>query len=385
MLLRPAALAFLVTAGALATSPRLLAADTPTAATVAAKPAAKAQAFPEFGSTPPELKPSAWLQGEPVKALAGDNLYIIACWSSVNLPSAKSVPILNDIHRRHVAKGVVVIGVSVWEESASRVSEFIRGRGDALAFRVAFDGRNDGGTVSKKWLEAADLNGIPYVFAVKNNRVLWHGLPDELEDKSIGTMLAGTYDIAKAAAERVAEQEARVKAEPIASAIEDLLADKRCDEALVKCDELEKTLPPRDRPMANLMRAEALFEKGDFKKGFAQTALYVDAHRNEPEVLAMTALAISSEPRFEGNRDLKLALRCIDRALEIAPIDQYRMLKARVTYASGDYKTTEGILDGLKESGHTTLREHLKLIRVAVDARQPWPITSSQDCACGAH
>lgn len=381
MIPRSAAISLLLSAAALSSPQRLTAAEAP----VAAKPAAKAPVYPEFGSTPPALKPSAWLQGEPVKTLAGDNIHLVACWSSVNLPSAKSVPILNDIHRRYAAKGVVVIGVSVWEESASRVSEFIRGRGDALAFRVAFDGRNDGGTVSKQWLEAADLNGVPYVFAVKNNRVLWHGPPDELDDAMLGAMIAGTYDIAKAAAEREAEQEARTKAEPIASAIEDLLADKRCDEALKKCDELEKILPARDRPMADLLRAEAYFEKGDFKSGFARTTLYVDAHRNEPEVLAMTALSIASEPRFEGNRDLKLALRCVDRALEIAPIDQYRMLKARVVYAAGDYKTTEAILDGLKDSGHTLLREHLKIIRVAVDARRPWPIASGQDCACGAH
>lgn len=389
MISRPANLALLA-AGLVAASSPLPAAETAAApaspaAPVAAKPAAKAPAFPEFGSTPPELKPSAWLQGEPVKAFTGDNLYLVACWSSVNLPSAKSVPILNDIHRRHAAKGVVVIGVSVWEESASRVSEFIRGRGDALAFRVAFDGRNDGGTVSKQWLEAGDLNGVPYLFAVKNNRILWHGMPDELDGRTIEAMLAGTYDIAKAAAERAAEQEARIKAEPIASAIEDLLADKKCDEALAKCDELEKILPARDRPMANLMRAEAFFEKGDFKSGFAQTEIYVNAHQNEPEVLAMTALSIASEPRFEGKRDMALATRCIDRALVIAPIDPYRMLKARVAYVSGDYKATDRALDALKDSGITVIQEHLKLVRAAVAAREPWPITAAQDCACGAH
>lgn len=375
-----AALALLAATGFLVAANRLSAAET-----VAAKPAMKAPVFPAFGSTPPELKPSAWLQGEPVKTLAGDNLHFVACWSSVNRTSAKSIPILNDIHRRYAAKGVIVIGVSVWEESASRVSEFIRGRGAALAFRVAFDGRNDGGTVSKQWLEAADLNGIPYLFAVKNNRVLWHGPPDELDDKAIEAMIAGTYDIAKAAAEREAEQAARAKAEPVAAAVEDLLVNKRFDEALVKCDELEKILPPRDRATAELLRAEAFFEKGDFKSGFARTARYVDAHRNDPAVLAMTALAIATEPRFEGNRDMKLALRCIDRALEIAPIDQYRMLKARVAYVAGDYKTTDAILDALKDSGHTMLREHLLLVREAVTTRQPWPISPTQDCACGAH
>ncbi len=384
MITRPAPLALLA-AGLFATLPVLPAAEAPAAPVASNPPAAKAPGFPEFGSTPPALKPSAWLQGAPVNAFTGENLYLVACWSSVNLPSAKSVPILNDIHRRYAAKGVVVIGVSVWEESASRVSEFIRGRGDALAFRVAFDGRNDGGTVSKTWLEAADLNGVPYLFAVKNNRVLWHGLPDELDDRTIGAMIAGSYDIAKAAAERTAELAARIKAEPVSSAIEDLLTERKFDEALAKCDELEKILPARDRSMANLLRAEAFFEKGDFKAGFAQTTLYVNAHQNEPEVLAMTALSIASEPRFEGKRDLALASRCIARALEIAPIDQYRMLKARVAYAAGDYTTTEKTLDALNNSDHALLLDHLKLVRTAVAARLPWPISASQDCACGAH
>lgn len=343
------------------------------------------KAYPAFGAKAPAFHPSAWLQGAPVKTLAPGTVYFIGCWSSVSAPAVKSVPILNELHRRFDGKGAIVIGVSVWEESASRVSEFIRGRGEALAFRVAFDGRDDGGTVSKLWLEAADLNGIPYLFAVKDNRILWHGRPDELEAGAAAAMVAGTYDIEKAAAERAAEEAARAKAEPVASTIEDLLADRKFDEALVKCDELEKLLPARDRALAYQFRSETLFEKGRFAEGFAQLGLFIDAHLNEPEVLAMTALSLVAEPRFEGNRDFALATRCIDRALVIAPIDPYRLLKARVTYAKGDVAGTEKILSSLGDSQDMRIHAQLKIVKEAVAKRAVWPVEHKMDCACGAH
>lgn len=366
-----------------------LAALTGAAGSFGAEPAGTSmvaeKAYPAFGSKAPEFKPSAWLQGAPLKALAPGTVYFIGCWSSVSAPAVKSVPTLNELHKRFDGKGAVVIGVSVWEESASRVSEFIRGRGEALAFRVAFDGRDDGGTVSKLWLEAADLNGIPYLFAVKDGRILWHGRPDELEESAAASMVAGTYDIAKAAAARAAEEAARAKAEPVASAIEDLLADRKFDAALAKCDELEKLLPARDRALANQFRSETLFEKGRFAEGFAQLGLFIDAHMNEPEVLAMTALSLVAEPRFEGNRDFALATRCIDRALVIAPIDPYRLLKARVSYAGGDFSVTEKILADLGASQDMRIHAQLKIVKEAVAKRAVWPVEHKMDCACGAH
>lgn len=355
-------------------------------AEVAGKEAARAEkAYPEFGSKAPVLKPSLWLSGEAPKSLVDGKVYLIFCWSSVSAPAVKAVPILNDLHARFAARGVVVLGVSVWEESASRVRDFIRGRGDAMKFPVAFDGRNDGGTVSKLWLEAGGLNGIPYLFAVRDGRILWHGRPDELDDKSVVSMAAGDYSIEKAAAERVAEEAARIRAEPVTSAIEDLLTDRRFDEALAKCDELEKLLPARDRSLANQLRAECLFEKGRFKEGFAQIALFVDAHPNEPELLAMTALSLVAEPRFEGARDFALAKRCVERAFAIAPIDPYRLLRARVAYAAGEIETTEKILASLASSRDLRVQAQLKLVRDAVAKRAPWPVEHKMDCACGAH
>lgn len=350
-----------------------------------AKPHVEQVAYPEFGSRAPKLKPDSWVQGEPLTDLNADRVHLIAFWSAINAPSAKAIPVLNDYHRRFAARGLKVLGVSVWEESLTRVKDFIKGRGDAMVFPVAFDGREANGTVAADWLEAADLNGIPYLFAVRAGKVLWHGHPSELDEKKLLTMLDGTYDVAAAIRLRTEEQEARNRAQPIIDAIDEAFLEGKIDEALRRCDELEKTLPERERPMANLIRAEALFEKSDFKAGFARLGRYVDAYRNEPEVLAMTALSIAAEPRFEGHRDHALALRCVDRALEIAPVDPYRMLRARVLYTAGRYAEAETILKSLAGSDNNLLREHLKLILEAVAKREPWPISATEDCACGSH
>lgn len=361
-------------------------------APLAAQPAAPADTetpaparpkFPDFGSAAPEFRPAFVIRGPIPQNFDDDTTRILGFFSTRLVSSLKAIPKLNDLHRDYATRGVSVIGVSVWEESATAVKDFLTVRGGALAFPVAFDGRDAGGTVSRLWQSDSGLDMTPYLFVVRRGVVLWHGPPEEFSPATLDAILSGAYDPAAAQARRRADETALAKAEPVADAIGELLADGKADAALAKCDELEKILPEKFRAQAHRLRAECFFEKNDAKSGFAALARFLAAHPDDAPLHARVALEIVSSPRLK-ERDFALANRCADRALALAPSEPFKLLKARVLYAAGDLAATKERLATLATPKNETVRAHLKLIREAVASRAPWPIPPNQDCACGA-
>jgi hypothetical protein len=74
--------------------------------------------------------------------------------------------------------------------------------GDKMTYRVALDDKSTDkkGHMAKTWMEAAGRDGIPSAFLVDTKGVVaWIGHPMELKEKVIEDVLAGTYDINKAA------------------------------------------------------------------------------------------------------------------------------------------------------------------------------------------
>src|SRR5437763_924338 len=68
--------------------------------------------------------------------------------------------------------------------------------------RVALDDKTskDKGQKAQTWMEAAGRNGIPSAFLVdKKGIIAWIGHPMELKDSIIGDVLAGKFDVKKAA------------------------------------------------------------------------------------------------------------------------------------------------------------------------------------------
>ena len=56
--------------------------------------------------------------------------------------------------------------------------------------------------MADNWMQAAGQNGIPTAFLVDTKgRIAWIGHPMEMKDAVIDQVLAGTFDVQKAAAE----------------------------------------------------------------------------------------------------------------------------------------------------------------------------------------
>ena len=106
----------------------------------------------------------------------------------------------------HKYKGKVnFTGVSVWEVKDAKdnsyidkVAEFVNDMGDKMDYNVAADGFER--TMAKTWMEAAGQNGIPAAFVIdKSGKIVWIGHPMGGLDKVLDEVIAGTYDVKKAA------------------------------------------------------------------------------------------------------------------------------------------------------------------------------------------
>lgn len=154
----------------------------------------------KVGDPAPKLAPGKWVQGEPVKEFEKGKAYIVEFWATWCPPCRASIPHLNETYNKFKDKGLIVIGQDCSERDDSGVATFVKKMGDKMTYRVALDDKttDEGGRMSKTWMEAAGQEGIPTAFLVDTKGVIaWIGHPMELKEKVIEEVLAGTYDTHK--------------------------------------------------------------------------------------------------------------------------------------------------------------------------------------------
>jgi thiol-disulfide isomerase/thioredoxin len=157
----------------------------------------------KVGDPAPKLQTGKWVQGEPVKDFQKGKAYIVEFWATWCPPCRASIPHLNETYNKFKDKGLIVIGQDCSEQNDALVAPFVKNMGDKMTYRVALDDKatNKQGQMSKTWMEAAGRDGIPSAFLVDTKGVIaWIGHPMELKEQVIEEVLAGTFDVRKAAA-----------------------------------------------------------------------------------------------------------------------------------------------------------------------------------------
>ena len=152
------------------------------------------------GDPAPKLKCGEWIQGTPVAEFSKDRAYLIEFWATWCGPCVAGIPHLNALHLKFKNRGLVVIGQNVEGKDQTPVKAFVEKMADGMTYPVALDNTSgsEQGPMRHSWLDAAGLNHIPAAFLVgKDARIAWLGHPNDLTEKMIEEVLAGTGDRSK--------------------------------------------------------------------------------------------------------------------------------------------------------------------------------------------
>lgn len=347
-------------------------------------PASETPAGPaklDVGSPAPALKPAKWIQGDPIENFEGNKTYLIECWATWCGPCVAAIPHVNGLHKSFKDKGLVVIGVNVWEEPESKAAAFVKKKGEGMAYRVAYDGGNNG-SVANDWLKAAGANGIPHAFVVRQNKILWHGHPGELTDETVAAMIDGKYDPVKAAAEAAEKEKLGAEFEELQGRFKSLVEAKKADEAEAllrrQVEIAAKLIPAQTDLIRRGGQIELALARG--QTAVATAALKDFAQAGEkaaaPGAGWMAATQIITDPRLAGARDYAFALECIDKLIAAEPeagkSPHVALLRARALSAIGKHPAAIEALKLASAGGEEAPTEARPALD-ALTAGKPWP------------
>lgn len=172
----------------------------------------------KVGDAAPPMKVAKWVKGEAISKFDAKKTYVVEFWATWCGPCIQTIPHLTELAQKH--KDIPFAGVSVWENRPGdtstayqdKVVKFVKDMGAKMDYHVGYDDVE--GTMAKTWMEAAEQDGIPTAFVVKEGKVAWIGHPTEL-GPVLDKIKAGKFDAKAEAAEREAreaEQKALQKA-----------------------------------------------------------------------------------------------------------------------------------------------------------------------------
>ena len=215
------------------------------------------------GSKAPELSIKKWLKGEKIERLAPNKTYVVEFWATWCGPCIQAMPHVTELAKKN--PDVIFLGVGIWEDDVDQVLEkFVEKMGDKIGYNLAYSGNQDGMAVT--WMKAAEQNGIPSAFIVKNGVIQWIGHPMSL-DKPLAEVKEGTFDLAtfkKTFDEQAAVSRANRLVQSRFAAIEELHRSGKPKEAHQQLEDLVKEHPSFQR-MADQIKFDWL-AKEDFEK-----------------------------------------------------------------------------------------------------------------------
>src|SRR3954463_3704223 len=105
---------------------------------LAALPALAADASKDVtlkvGDPAPKLSIDKWVKGEPVKEFEKGKVYVVEFWATWCGPCKVSIPHVTKLQAKFKDKGLVVIGVDVWERDLAKVEPFVTEMGDKMNY-----------------------------------------------------------------------------------------------------------------------------------------------------------------------------------------------------------------------------------------------------------
>ena len=186
-----------------------------------------------------------------MKEFEPGKIYLLEGWATWCGPCIQGIPHLNELHKNFKDRGLVVIGINVWDgASAEKVEAFVKSRED-MTYRVAYDGGKSG-PFAKSWMAAAGVRGIPHAFVVQNGKIIWQGHPMQITDDVITAMLDGSFSPEKEAALAKEAERLKTRQADLQKKFYQLLREKKYDEAWEMCEALGESAGPKRNAAAVL-------------------------------------------------------------------------------------------------------------------------------------
>lgn len=185
--------------------------------------------------------PEVWLQGEPIKSWEKDHVYVFEFWATWCGPCLAAMPHMEELHQALNSTGKVhIVGVNVSDrKSPDELKKFLANRPKKVTYAIAVDVNN--ARSSAIWLDTLKVQGIPFVIAVKNGKLIWKGHPVRLKEAMIREMLQPDFDAAKfnISPEEINRQE-RAAYISIHNGLNELLKEKGVEAVVARIGELKK-------------------------------------------------------------------------------------------------------------------------------------------------
>ena len=269
-----------------------------------------------IGDMAPKLQPGKWVQGQPVEKFETNKAYLVEFWATWCGPCRMTIPHLNEIHLKYKDKGLVVIGQSVTEHQPGKVEPFLKEMGSNMTYRVATDkvDASGAGAMSETWMEAMGQSGIPTAFLVgKDGRIAWVDHPMRMTDELIESVLAGTFDLKKSAADFKKRNEGQAVMAQLIPQLNQLIAAQEWAKAEVALNELEKAAPEGALGNIDSVRFQIQLKLKKLDDAARSAKKLFEARREDPNV----ALQLSFHMLVNGVKDGE-GIRIVSDMLEQA-------------------------------------------------------------------
>ena len=131
------------------------------------------------GKKAPEISLSGTVNydGKPSLNAALGRVVLLEFWATWCPPCRRTIPHLQQLHKKYRKKGLLIISVS--SESPSKVKSFVRRQGRKMSYPIGIDR-------SRRTSSKYGIRGIPHAFLIDTTgKVIWQGHPMRLKESQI--------------------------------------------------------------------------------------------------------------------------------------------------------------------------------------------------------